>query len=162
MIFSISGVVIDIVDIWPSSLLIAVSKVTMFVWQIPVNNVMQRTSNYYLHNKNKGGVVAQRYGSRLWCWRFRVRLPAGAWLVASRRFLPVEFFSRHFHPPGLIGRWDRDLVLSEMDDKLGGPVCKLRTLENHWQLKIKKRTGHQRPLSGQNSIQFLPSEWYYW
>ena len=65
MIFSISGVVIDIVDIWPSSLLIAVSKVTMFVWQIPVNNVMQRTSNYYLHNKNKGGVVAQRYGSRL-------------------------------------------------------------------------------------------------
>ena len=30
------------------------------------------------------------------------------------------------------------LVLLEMDDKLGDPVCSLRTLKNPWQRKIEK------------------------
>ena len=53
-----------------------------------------------------------------------------------------DFFSDHFsdssHSLILVIGGIEHLVLSETDDKLGGPVCTLRTLKNPWQLEIEK------------------------
>ena len=72
---------------------------------------------------------------------------------SPRRAGVYEKISRRYFLKSLIlwvGRIKR-LVFSDKDEKLGGPVCTLRTLKTPWQLKIEGRVGDTCRLPGQNS-----------
>ena len=51
----------------------------------------------------------------------------------------------------------KGLVFSDKDEKLGGPVCSLRTLKTPRQLEIEGRVGDICRLPGQNSKLKIPS-----
>ena len=86
-------------------------------------------------------------------WLGRLPLTPKTW-VRSRvvQACMRKIFSKIFSqvPDPWVGRIKR-LVFSDKDEKLGGPVCTLRTLKTPWQLKIEGRVGDICRLPGQNS-----------
>ena len=63
-----------------------------------------------------------------------------------------DHFSDSSHSLVLLICGIEHLVLSETDDKIGGPVCTLRTLKNPWQLEIAK----SRPIKAADRAKLIP------
>ena len=97
-------------------------------------------------------------------------LSSGSYVAQLVRCLPLQHDGQRFEPHPtqaknfpdqfsdssdslilLIGGIEH-LVLSEMDDKIGGPVCTLRRLKNPWQLEIVK----SRPIKAAVRAKLVP------